>query len=263
MPIAGVNRPSLEISSLPNDRARVFQCINDNIDFIDQAFAQTTFTAQHGTEVLIPNPYGASSSRFPVAVLSSYALDSTTGLPVAIAGITIGAPRADKRISLTVQYAPPLGYCDASNTADLSVGNGAFTAVVFNQDTTLGTALSRSGNTIIVNVSGVYQCRATQRWAATSANSRRIIDIMRNGSAVHEGQISLSAATINPATDHARMMLLAAGDSMSAQVFQDSGGALNLLGGATTGVVSRLEIQAMAATPATTALVKAIFISGS
>lgn len=267
MPIVGVNRPSLENTSLQNDRARVFQGINDNIDYIDQAFAQATFTAQHGVETLIANPYGASSSRFPVAILSHYATDSTTGLVTPIANISISAPRADKRIGITVQYdlahTQPSLIRTASAVQSIAAAGGDKQLTGWDTtESSRGSVISDNGALFTVSEAGSYLVALLVRFQSGATYTKCEATIRAGG--VNHGDSFVPA----PMTDGgyftcSAVLRLAAGGTFDASCFQDNAAAAarNVLSGASTG--RRIAIHRLYNDTLPTAAVKAVFISGS
>lgn len=130
MPLIDLRRPAIVNTSLPRDQLRWNQQTLDNIDRINQTYIRGDITAQHGVEVLFPNPF--KDGRQPVALMSGVAVDTTTGLQQSIASYKFSAPRSDGQIGVTVNYAVPAAnvaisslvpYSSAANLAPATIAN--------------------------------------------------------------------------------------------------------------------------------------------
>lgn len=275
MALVSIKRPAIENLDVPRDRLRVQQHTSDNIDYINQAFAQVELSdCVHGVEQLIPNPYGASSTKFPSAVLSSYAV-TTAGVAQTIGTITISPPRTDNQIGITVQYARSWGErMEVVLTgATAAVPNGGTIVVSWNGQTTYcapGTAMSWSAaapTLVTIAEPGLYLVNLQAAWAV-SATGGRTSQVARNGATVW-GSAQASDPFIGDTTHLplSAFVTCAAGDTISANCGQSSGGALSMVGGgsltAFTSFRTAMQVTRIQDTSVQTATVTAVLIAGN
>lgn len=123
--------------------------------------------------------------------------------------------------------------CRVYNSANLSIGNGSFSALTFNSeryDTDSMHSTSVNTSRITMATAGIYHYGCTV-YFATSGTGYRTIRVMLNGTTslgyVELPPPSATGCGLYLAGDYA----FAANDYIEFQVYQNSGGALNALAG--------------------------------
>lgn len=188
-----------------------------------------------------------------------FLIDGTTGfgLQVECKGNTITADRtllvdvgdADRTITVTGDATvtgtntgdiQPVSGCSLTNSANLSINSASFTVLTFDTEVyDAGGFHSTSSNTgritIPANKGGKYLLTCSLTWAANATGVREAF-FRVNGGAVNPADGALvcqQASTAGNVTGMAfsAPVALAAGDYVEVLVYQDSGGAVNVLGG--------------------------------
>lgn len=129
------------------------------------------------------------------------------------------------------------GIVRAYNSANESISNNTvslFTCDTHDFDTTSGAFHSTSSNTsrFIAATAGKYRLTYNVAWAGSAGGTQRQVYLRVNGSGAVTGSISVVAPSSSDNTNNASVHLnMNANDYVEVLVYQDSGGALNLLGG--------------------------------
>lgn len=128
-------------------------------------------------------------------------------------------------------YAPPR--VDAYHSTDQSIANASDTFLAFDSeryDTDTMHSTVTNNSRVTVNTAGLYVVSAGVEFASNSTGSRQIVLVV-NGSQSIAVTNTPSGATLGVVRlNVATTWVAAAGDYFQAQVYQDSGGALNALG---------------------------------
>lgn len=127
--------------------------------------------------------------------------------------------------------------CRVFHNANQAIGSGANTTLAFNSerfdtDAFHDTATNNSRLTVPTGLGGLYLVTLNTAFAQSAAGTRRVNQIVLNAglTPVASSEIgATSSATSFPIQFCAALYRLAAGDFVQAQVFQDSGGALNAI----------------------------------
>lgn len=248
---AGLNnslkRPSIQNLSLSRDVLRVQQHINDNLDRLNQSFARfTDVPFVHGEEKLIPNPFGVSSTKQPVALFSGNGVDSN-GNVLIISNYVISAPRADGFIGLTLYY--DLRHTNPSLVmylgADQPIPNNTTTTVDWSATERSNPAspiITDSAGTFTVSEAGLYQVVTVCRLeSATYTNAE--ISIVSGGITRGSQQFPVAWTSL-PIVQAVALFPLSAGGTFITRVYQlnTAPSSRNLLSGQTASrvMISRL-----------------------
>jgi hypothetical protein len=146
-----------------------------------------------------------------------------------------------------------------SRSNSQSINNASWTPVTWNT-TYYDSDAMHPGNsdTVTVVTAGIYDIRAVAMWTANVTGGRGIsVDHNNPGTTVIARGGALSSGSSPGEGDEntittvqtATMRALAVGDTIKVFVWQESGGALNLLGDATANLWSFLSVRWIAKTP--------------
>jgi hypothetical protein len=124
--------------------------------------------------------------------------------------------------------------CRATKTgSNQTISNNTYTLVTFNAETydTDGfhsTSVNTERMTIPAGLAGYYQVTANVGFN-TNTTGRRLLQIKKNGSAIAVGEASSATTDNYPAFNTSIIVNLTVGDYVDLEVYQTSGGSLDVL----------------------------------
>lgn len=121
-----------------------------------------------------------------------------------------------------------------------SIPNTTFTAVNTNVAEELSGGITYSAGTWTVPWSGRYMCSCYAQWVG-NANGRRLMQLVRNGTPVVRNDNGAVAAANVTSSNISVPMRFTAGDTLEFQVWQNTGGPLDLNGIANENVVTTIS----------------------
>lgn len=152
-----------------------------------------------------------------------FGFDELNGAPIPqLVGVS-GWTRGNKGFGRFGTYS-----CRATRTSALSISDNTLTVVTLPTeawDTHTMHSINVDTSRIVVPYTGLYRVTASVTWASNSTNQRQA-NLLVNGASASAGEVK-AASTISSATVTAELSLTA-NDYVELQVFQNSGGALNL-----------------------------------
>lgn len=240
MSLVKTTYPGIIIRNVLDEVRRFAKHSSQNFALLNDSMALISFTASHGVEVPIKNPFGDRGAPVGFKVL-----DSTGTLGVASHTMRIARLTEDNRIGMTVQF-------DGKHTepcliktlsADKSINSGGLTTVDTwntdaNAETNRGGVISESAGTFTVSEAGLYHVSfmaALENVAYTQAQVR--IDATGNPQFLNNLPAAFSSA---PFISVHGQFELAAGGTFTCRAQQTNGGGLARLvlsGAANTRVV--------------------------
>jgi hypothetical protein len=277
MPLVDLRRPAIQRLADPRDKLRVDQHQNDNIARVNEAFAQFEQEFVHGVETLFPNPFGVSSTKHPIALLSGVAEDDD-GNALAIASYKISEPRTDGNIGITVEYdlrhTEP--YAEYRLNGDQSTTNNIETPVSWGTVVTADAAgvisITSNGGAplssrITVSEAGVYDFTGQISWATNATGKRFVFGVANNNGAGAtvpiRGYSEVPAVTGDyTALDFSFRWPLSAGGYVEIFALQNSGGALALKG-ADAAYHPAIQVSRYRNDSTPTGIVRGVLIAGA
>ncbi len=237
-PLVELRRPAGQNLAVKWDRLRVDNHMNDNIDRINQAFARFEDEFVHGVETLIPNPFGVSSTKQPIAMFSGVAEDED-GNALKIANYAISEPRDDGKIGITVEY--DLRHTEPCLVKELTGNQSIASGLSFKDVTTWntsssiksrGSVISCDGTNFSVSEAGSYLVMFQEAWQGGGVTYTVFDSAITTSSPYFEDYESV-AFTDGRWRKSVTTAELAAGGSFKIHVLQTNGAAAarNLLGG--------------------------------
>lgn len=130
---------------------------------------------------------------------------------------------------------PPMVQSSRSTTQ--SIPNVTWTDVLFTSETWdtdafHDTAVNPGRHIVPAGLGGIYECVASVQFTASATGQTRRVAFAKNGgSQLREQSAPPQSASFQPALVTTGFFQLVAGDYITCQVFQDSGGALNTTAG--------------------------------
>ena len=193
-------------------------------DIIDPAFLSANLAALAGLT-------GSNNKAAYFSAAGSMAVYDLT----AYARTLLDDPDQAAMLNTLGLFAPVV--CKAYRSTNQSITNAVFVEASF--DTTVveigGTTIHVPGGAnperLTAPVAGAYLCGAAGQMAFNASN-RRLVRVMKNGSIIvaTDQRQAVTSSSGSTSVGVVSMVELAAGDYLTAQFYQDSGGALNVLG---------------------------------
>lgn len=149
-------------------------------------------------------------------------------------GATITAAIWNQDVVANAEFLARPPSASVSRSTEQSIANAAWRAISFNTEAwdTDSMWSSTAGARIDINTSGKYHVIAHAAFAASAAGAARALGISVGGSTTAPPTHGHANATPNTATlgiTHSRMLSLTSTQFIRIMVYQDSGGALNIV----------------------------------
>lgn len=239
MSLVKLTRPGI-IQRLVGEQVRQWNAhTSDNIARINDFATLVSFTATHGVEVGITNPFGDKG------IPSGFQVISTSGLGVQSFVPNYARLTQDNKIGLTISFQRSVGESlDLVLTTNQSLPAGVETTIIWNSRssvngvTTDPTCLSWNGtDTVTINETGQYLVRLHCVHVNTGTASRRRARVFRGANAAIVSNV-WSVVGTDTTQDAFKLITLAAGDTIQGRTTQNDAGAQNLIGSGTSTTVT-------------------------